>query len=168
MTHFLSFSSDRVVAESFARGRTGGQLVALPDDEEHWNTSLFTFDTQRLHTVQPVSPGVFAALFSHQPQAFATALAFEEALGLSIQDQNYRGHDIPVVLIDSMAALEAVEPKTSAVNDAIEKAKWDREWLVLPADPFSDSLSGRVELTALLDASCISRKEKFRSEAPAP
>jgi hypothetical protein len=166
-THFLSFSSERVIAESFALDQTGGTLVRLPDDAELWDTAIFTFDTRCLLSQREISPGVFVAPFAHEARTSSSELPVELKIMLLIQDANYRGHDVPVLLIDSLAALDSVEPKTTEVKEAIEKAKWDREWLILPLDPFADSLSGRFELTALLDASCISRKEKFRIDTPA-
>ena len=160
-THFLSFSADRAVAEGFARGENSSKVLkpAAPDSTE-WCTSIFTFDCSRLSAVDKFAEGFLLCRYPHRPQGTVPLSA--SALGRRMMDDDRDGIMVPVLLIDVLSALAANDSEDSAVLEAQRKARRDQEWLVLPLEPHTNELNGRVALTALLDDSCISHREKFR------
>jgi hypothetical protein len=160
-THFLSFSADRAVAESFARGEDSSKALApaAPDSTE-WDTSIFTFDCSRLSAVGKLAEGFLLCRYPHHPQGTVPLSA--SAIGRMIMDHHRGGVEVPVVLVDVLSALAAADSEDPAVLEAQRKASCDQEWLVLPLEPHTNELNNRVELTALLDDSCISDREKFR------
>lgn len=153
-THFLSFSSDRRIAESFARGTTGKSLHALSEDVQEWDTAILTLNCQRLTVRRTNGPGFFVCSYNHLAQPM-TSMSME-AISRLIQDSYHQNSQVPVLLIDVLTALNALETKDDAIREARYKAERDHEWLILPLEAFETAL------TALLDDSCISNREKFR------
>ena len=159
-THFLSFSEDRARAEDFARGKGGaaGTLEALPDDAAHWDTAVFTLDTSRFieEATRQVRPGIWLTAFEERP--FQHSGGFFQRLAAVIALQNRGGAPVRVLLINVVSALGADASFAGNHAGAIAKAQHDREWLVLPIDPFPDDPS---QFTCVLSGSCLSSREKF-------
>jgi hypothetical protein len=157
-THFLSFSADRAVAESFARGEASDKALerAAPDSSE-WDTAIFTFDCSRLSAVDELAEGFLCCRYPHRSVPLSVG-----GLGRCMMDDDRDSIEVPVLLVDVLSALAAVDSEDPAVLEAQRKARRDQEWLMLPLEPHTNELNGSVALTALLDDSCISDREKFR------
>jgi hypothetical protein len=73
-----------------------------------------------------------------------------------------KNHLVQVLLIDVVSYLQhQIDTGYIGLNDALEKATQDSEWLILPLDP-SYGVPG--ELTSKLDDGCISDFERYRFE----
>lgn len=153
-THFLSFTADRRIAESFACGSSGKSLLALPENAPEWDTAILTLDCKRLKILREGSPGFFYCSYPHRSQQIVNLSV--GAIARLAQDINRQDRLIPILLIDVLTVLNEISSRTVEVLEAKRKAERDREWLVLPMEPFE------TEYTALLDDSCISNKEKFQ------
>lgn len=140
-THFLSFSTDEQTA--FSYGSNGSEYFEIYDDFEQWNFAVLTFDTSRLiqESINQITEGIYKAEFYPTCKEFLPS---------------YK-----VILIDTLSHLISISNKSSLdFSAAIENAKKDSEWLILPASPFS--FNG--ELTAKFDTACITDKRIFRYE----
>jgi hypothetical protein len=105
-----------------------------------------------------VAPGVYLCTYPHRESLLP--LSNVGSIARALQDQHRRSMKVPACLIDVVAALESLHSGDPAVADALTKARWDAEWLVLPCERFHQG--GRpLELTALLDDSCISARRKY-------
>ncbi len=159
-THFLSFSEDRTRAEAFARG-LGNEtktLVPVPEEESSWHTSVFTLDTSRLiaEATQQVAPGLWSTAFHERPLQHSQH--FLPQLAALIANQKRGDVPVRVLLVDVVSALSANTSMSHDCTRALSNARRDREWLVLPLDPFPDDPS---QFTCVLSGSCLSRREKF-------
>lgn len=153
-THFLSFTADRNVAELFASGPAGKRLSPLGSDAPDWDTAILTLDTRRLSTKEEEGVGIYRCTFKHRREISSTWTVLSHAL--EIEENNRGDAPVSVMFIDVLTVLNALPGRTEEVAQAIRKAERDHEWLILPLDPFEG------QLTAKLDDSCISRKEKFK------
>ncbi len=141
-THFLSFSESRDRAMIFAAGLEGHRLI--PTQEEPWDTSIVSLDTDLFNSCQQVEPGVYRCTYDGQ-------------MGLKAQRR-----PVHVLLIDVVSYLRYyICTGHAGLNDALEKATRDSEWLILPLDP-SEGAPG--ELTAMLDDGCIADFERYKFE----
>jgi hypothetical protein len=155
-THFLSFTSSRVIAEEFARGLSDKALAPVSSSETNWTTAILTFDTQPLTIETSATTGVFHCRYTHRAKTESSTLT--EALACAHQDAPRRGKSVPMMLIDVLSALNAVGSDAREFVEARRKATYDREWLVLPLE----RVEGVVGYSNLLDTSCIVRREKFQ------
>jgi len=140
-THFLSFSTNEQTA--FSYGANGREHFEVYDDFEIWDFTILTFDTSLLisDSIQQISDGIFKADF------FPTCNEFSPT---------YK-----VVIIDTLSHLISISNKnTIDYSTAINNAKKDNEWLILPASPFGYN----GEFTAKFDTACITDKKLFRYE----
>src|SRR5260221_10751178 len=161
-THFLSFTSDRGSAERYALGEEAGVLVPLPCDAPEWGTSIFTFDSSRLDQYEQTSTGIYIATFSHRRAADLPLPKFSMgAIARQLVDDATANTQVRLVVLDVATLLRDAQHRqhSKALVEAIGYAERDAEWLLLPADPFYGGAA--AELTALLDDSCISTREKF-------
>lgn len=141
-THFLSFSESRDRVMTFAAGPEGHNLI--PTYEDPWDAAVITLDTDLFDNYQQVEPGVYRCTYPGQ---------------MGAQGQ---GHPVHVLLIDVVSHLRHhICTGHEGLNDALEKATRDSEWLILPLDP-SNGAPG--ELTAMLDDGCIANFEWYRFE----
>jgi len=140
-THFLTFSTNENTA--FLYGSNGREYFELYDDFEQWDFTVITFDTSQLisDSIHRIADGIYKAEF------FPTCKEFLPS---------YK-----VILIDTLTHLISISTKNNLdFSTAIEKARTDGEWLILPASPFGNN----GEFTAKFDTACISDKRIFRYE----
>lgn len=140
-THFLSFSTKEQTA--FSYGGNSREHFEVYDDYEYWDFTILTFDTTLLipDSIQQITDGIYKAEFLPTCKEFLPRFK--------------------VVLIDTLSHLISISGKSTIdFSSAIEKAKADSEWLILPASPFGNN----GELTAKFDTACISDKRIFRYE----
>lgn len=140
-THFLSFSTNEQTALTY--GGNNREHFEVYDDYESWDFIILTFDTSLLipDSIQQITDGIYKAEF------FPTCKEFLPRF--------------KVVLIDTLSHLISISGKSNVdFSSAIEKAKADSEWLILPASPFENN----GELTAKFDTACISDKRIFQYE----
>ena len=139
-THFLSFSTDEQVAFSYASH--GEQYEELFDYQEDWLFAVLTFDTTLItpDSLQEISTGIYSAYF--------TPICYEFL-------PKYK-----IILIDVISHLQNISNnKNDDLSTTIKKAERDKEWLILPANPFGNN----GEYTAKFDSYCISSKRIFRT-----
>ncbi|EKD32680.1 MAG: hypothetical protein ACD_77C00002G0003 [uncultured bacterium] len=138
-THFLSFTSDERTA--FFYGSNDKAFEDVYDDKEIWDFSVLTFDTLQLiqESVNEIETGIYSAQFHPTYKEFMPT---------------YK-----VILIDALSHLKSIAAKTNTeLTTIIAKADKDKEWLILPANPFGYN----GEFTAKLDTHCITDKRVFR------
>lgn len=141
-THFLSFSESHARAMTFAAGPEGHTLNLTY--EELWDGAVITIDTRLFSSWQEVEPGIYRCTYHGR---------------MMIPEKN---HLVQVLLIDVVSYLQhQIDTGYIGLNDALEKATQDSEWLILPLDP-SYGVPG--ELTSKLDDGCISDFERYRFE----
>jgi hypothetical protein len=141
-THFLSFSESCDRAKIFAAGPEGHGLIQIYD--EPWDGAVITIDTGLFSSRQQVEPGIYRCTYHGR---------------MVVRDKN---HLVQVLLIDVVSYLQHhIDTGHTGLNDALEKATRDSEWLILPLDP-SDDPPG--ELTSKLDDGCIADFERYRFE----
>ena len=123
--------------------------------------SLFTFESARLTALEQAAAGVYIGTFSHRPPTDLALPAFSMgAIARELAEHGRTGTDVRIIILDAVTVLGDAQSRGAGdFRDAIANADRDHEWLLLPADPFSSA--GGMELTAVLDDSCISRREKF-------
>lgn len=148
-THFLSFTSDKAVAQRFA---TGGQDRTLePYDGRHWDTSLTVVDTGKLNA-QEVETGAYRCQYRSKinPIEYSSPASIFEAIGKSQDPQH------SALLINVATYLKAKSPDMEA---AIANAMRDKEWLILPTD-IPPEVNG--QLASKLDSGCVAQFQKFK------
>ncbi len=140
-THFLSFTTNKNIALHY--GSSNRAFDEVYDETLYWDFAVFTFDTTNLiqDSIKEISSGIYSAQFLPNCREFLPS---------------YK-----LILIDALTHLKSITDK-SVINliTAIEKAKQDSEWLVLPASPFGHN----GELTAKFDTACITEKRIYRYE----
>jgi hypothetical protein len=140
-THFLSFSTDEQRALYY--GSDGKPFEDVLDESEIWDFAVLTFDTTLLiqDSIKEVEIGIYSAQFIPTCKEFLPT---------------YK-----VILIDAVSHLKSIASKSNIdLKTAITNAVNDKEWLILPASPFNY----HGELTAKLDAHCITDKRVYRYE----
>lgn len=139
-THFLSFSCDE--QRAFYYGGKFKLHEEVYDIAEPWDFAVLTFDTATLiaDSIKEIDTGIYSAIFNPTCKEF-----------LPIYN---------VILIDAYSHLTKINSANSNLTTAIENADRDKEWLILPANPFGNN----GELTSKLDTNCIIDKRVFRYE----
>lgn len=140
-THFLSFSTDE--QRAFYYGSDGKPFDDVLDESENWDFTVLTFDTSLLiqDSIKEIETGIYSAQFIPTCNEFLPT---------------YK-----VILIDALSHLKSIASKSSIdLTTAIANADNDKEWLILPVSPFNN----QGELTAKLDAHCITDKRVYRYE----
>jgi len=141
-THFLSFSTSRDRAMTYASGEEKHELY--PAYDEPWDAALMTLST-----------------FSFQE------IKREEGIYYCVYESSQRilGEKIQVLLIDVVAFIKnQISLGVPNLGEALRKSTTDAEWLILPLNPGENNAS--TELTSKLDATCISNFECFRFQEP--
>jgi hypothetical protein len=140
-THFLSFTTDKQRALYY--GSDGKPFEDVFDESKNWDFAVLTFDTTLLiqDRIKEVEAGIYSAQFIPSCNEFLPT---------------YK-----VILIDAVSHLKSIASKSNIdLKTAIANADNDKEWLILPASPFNH----HGELTAKLDAHCITDKRVYRYE----
>jgi len=140
-THFLSFSTDE--QKAYYYGSDGKPFDDVFDESENWDFTVLTFDTSLLiqDSIKEIETGIYSAQFIPSCNEFLPT---------------YK-----VILIDAVSHLKSIASKSRIdLTTAIANADNDKEWLILPASPFNY----QGELTAKLDAHCITDKRVYRYE----
>jgi hypothetical protein len=138
-THFLSFSENKEVALHY------GSQDKLFDEtyelKEYWDFALLTLQTNRIsqHSLKSIDNGVYSAEFPPTCKEFLPSFR--------------------MIIINVEAHLKSINDSDSCFMDAINKAKRDKEWLILPTFPFSNG-----EFSSKLDENCISETQLFKFE----
>lgn len=137
-THFLSFSANQETAFFYASKNE--QYDETYDYQEPWDFAVFTLDTTIFisDSIKKIDTGIYAVKY------LPTCREFLPTYNL--------------ILIDAYSHLKNIGGTNSNFTQAIEKADRDKEWLVLPANPFGYN----GELTAKLDTNCITEKRLFK------
>jgi hypothetical protein len=140
-THFLSFSTDE--QRAFYYGSDGKPFDDVYYETENWDFAVLTFDTTLLiqDSIKEVDAGIYSAKFIPTCKEFLPTFK--------------------VILIDAVSHLKSIASKSNIdMKTAIANADNDKEWLILPVSPFNH----QGELTAKLDAHCITDKRLYRYE----
>ncbi len=148
-THFLSFTSDKTVAQHFATG--GRDRTLEPYDGHHWDTSLTVIDTGRLNA-QEIETGAYRCQYRSRskPIDYSSPTSIFGAIGKSQDPQH------SALLINVATYLKARSP---AMEAAIANAMRDKEWLILPMD-MPPEVNG--QLTSKLESGCVSQFQTFK------
>jgi len=148
-THFLSFSSDKNIALSYAMRCTNeeaeqkfeGHFENLNDTDD-WNFALLECSTDKIK-LNLLEPGVYEGLF--------------QANLLEFRQKPYR-----IILINVVDFLKSTGDNQQ-YSHAIGNAKRDQEWLILPA--FEKQLNfNKVENSGILDLNCFSIIKTYITE----
>lgn len=149
LTHFLSFSTDYDVARRYAAGVGRRRLVQA---DAHWDTALFTFNLDRVHVTDIREPGVYDAVFPGRRVAMDRP-TFPMQFMRWYANHDKEGQLVSILLVDAVTYLIAQVARAPELAAALEKARRDAEWLVLPLDPPLGDDS--IDATALLDDALI-------------
>jgi len=114
-THFLSFSGCRRIARKYAAGDGGAKLV--PANGENWQAAVFTIDTSNFFKVEKIEPGIFQAIFYGNSRQISLS-----------SDPSWRH----IRLFDVLSLLYTHLPKFPELRLVLDKARNDKEWLILP------------------------------------
>lgn len=156
LSHFLSFSTDYEVARRYAVGAEGRELRSA---DAHWDTALFTFDLTQVRITQVHQPGIYDAEFPGRSTCIDRRSSLLEVVRHAV-NQNQQGQIVRIRLVDTVTYLSDQVARAPELATALEKARRDAEWLVLPLDPpVGDDPIGA---TAALDSALITC-ERFAS-----
>jgi hypothetical protein len=136
-THFLSFSSKLKIAFKYGTSRED-----YYEDNDDWDFVIFTLNKNRLirDSVSEREPGIFYC--EYEPCMLINKPKFK------------------ILLIDVLVNLRFHKQKGQPNLDSpIQKAKIDKEWLILPITMMRDS---STEFTGKLDQNCFSLIQKFK------
>ncbi len=128
----------------FAAGPEEHSLFLV--QEEPWNTAVIILDTVRFNSCQQVEEGIYQCTYPGR---------------MAVKDTDHPIHVLLIVVVSYLR--HHIRTSHADLNDALEKAIRDSEWLILPLDPSEGAPS---ELTAMLDDGCISDFERYRFEIP--
>jgi hypothetical protein len=125
-THFLSFSESEETALNY-----GSRHRKYEENffDENWDFALFTLDESKLISIEQKDVGVFEVLFKS---------SFKEFLPT-----------FKIFLFDVPKHLKSISNSDIDLSEAISNAERDSEWLLLPAQPFQNEFSSK------LDTSCL-------------
>jgi len=159
LTHYLSFSSSRDIALSFAAGPS--KLELYPATDKKWDAALITLDTQKVTSTEELEKGVFKCQFMKINPIESSWLTLLERVSRIVSNKDQAGTLSTIMLIDATTYLKSIGTRSRA--KAIANAEKDAEWLVLPLDR-PDELSS--ELTSVLYDGCISKFEPLLFKYP--
>ncbi len=137
-THFLSFSTNEQIA--FKYGSNGKEFNETYNDQDFWDFTILTFDTDYLilESIKQIEVGIYKAEFTPSCKEFLPV---------------YK-----IFLIDTVSHLKSIYDNSNInLSTAIKKAEIDNEWLILPANPFGNN----GEFTAKFDTACITEKRIY-------
>lgn len=144
-THFLSFSEDINRAISFGKGKDNQdrdhEIFFDPDDvnSDKWDFLILTLTGQKLEDFQKLKQGVYSCCFIPGTKAYLPRY--------------------PIILMDVVQILSGHPPRTEMEKKALENAKRDKEWLLLPA--LAHDFGGSVEYRGYLDCRVFTEIETF-------
>jgi hypothetical protein len=137
-THFLSFSENKSVALRYSCAHN--EVEEVDECNEHWDFAILTLDTSLFikESINKIDAGIFVAEFLPTSKEFMPTFK--------------------VLLIDVVAYLKNIDIKEQDFEKTLENAERDKEWLILPINPFEG------QYTSKLDTGCFSDKQIFRIE----
>lgn len=141
-THFLSFTESFEVAIDFGRGRRNAskEFDEYLDERNSWDFIVFSIESNTLDQLRELSPGVYSTSF---------VPSFKQFLPV-----------YNIVLIDVVKVLSNA-PKSDLIwKNALDNAKRDLEWLLLPAA--TTNLGRGTEFRGLLDCVIFSEISKYQ------
>ena len=154
-SHFLSFSESLIVARAFASGPAAQTLS--PAMGVHWDALVLTLDTARCSTLTEVETAMWRGTYPGRAITGPGSTWVHQIARAANYSQI--GRAIPILLIDVKRHLEhQIAKGVTGLEPALEKARRDREWLILPLDT-GPEIHG--EFTSMLDDGCISDAERF-------
>ena len=141
-THFLSFSENLDTAVNFGRGsgNLAKEFNEYWEEEDSWDFVVLSIDSHNLVDLKEQSPGVYSTHF---------VPTFKQFLPI-----------YNIVLIDVVKVLSTFPVKDVRHKRALENAKRDSEWLLLPAA--SANFGTGTEFRGLLDSGIFSEIQKYR------
>ncbi len=138
-TQFLSFSSNRDIALSFIGGATNRRFEpAMRSNAEAFLFTANFADGQ----LEKVGKGVYTFSYSCNYGRCTSDAAFVSPIGGLVRCNicnHLKGYLHKAVLINAEQFLFDLQ---SDYPEEYQKALWDKEWLIMPADPMVD-LSGK-------------------------
>lgn len=131
-THFLSFSESKKISIKYGRGQNHNYILTDLDD---WDFVVVVFSKEAIikETMVEIDEGCFICEYHTESLEFHPV---------------YKLYAINVYIYLC---------SKKADNNLIEKAKLDKEWLILPFSQFEN------EYTSKLDMCCISSIEKYKA-----
>lgn len=159
-THFLSFTDNYAKAMEFVVGKPPKKVEKLPDDSLDWSALLYWSNTNVFNNVTDHGSGIYTASYpgyniDHIGQG-ANPI-FREARKVVIEGRI--GQPIKVLLINVLTYINIkIAEGVPGLDFARELAEDDREWLLLPIEPWG--IDG--EFTAELDTGFLHGFHKFR------
>lgn len=134
-SHYLSFSSDLAIAQTFAIGHTGKALA--PTYNQSWDAVVFSFDISQM-TWSIKSLGVYIGT-------------------RAVNGPPYFNGVTTVALIDCVLILSAlVAAGQTQFQLELTLAQQDKEWLIMPLDPMPPGTFSHIGYSAILQRCLIS------------
>lgn len=137
-SHFFSFSSEEQTAFNYgSKSNKNKEDYYEYEYSEDWDFVVLTFDTNTLESIKEMEIGIYSAEYpAHNNEFYPNG---------------------KVILIDAVTHLKNINNKNNIdLNSAIANAEKDKEWLILPANPFQGEFSSK------LDTGCITEKRVYR------
>lgn len=124
----------------------------------HWDALVLTLNTARSDTLSEVEPAIWRRTYPERAIS-GPGSTWVDKIAREAANHSQIGRAIPILLIDVQGHLEhQIERGVTGLEPALEKARRDREWLILPLDT-GPEIHG--EFSSKLDDGCISEAERL-------